>query len=137
MKTTPEASLQILKTWRRIPVRALRERAQISGPTLMRAIQALGDQVVTRGKARRAAYAARRPLRGESAPLALYRVDENGRGREAAMLDLIYPAGCALAFKGAFEWPLPGDMRDGWFDGVPYPLDDMRHQGSWAGTSLA
>ena len=129
MKTTPEALFQTLRTWRRMPARALRERAQISGPTLMRAIQALGDQVVTRGKARRAAYAARRALRGESAPLTLYRIDEKGRGTEAAMLDLIYPAGCALAFKGEFEWPLPGDMHDGWFDGIPYPLDDMRPQG--------
>jgi hypothetical protein len=112
-----------------MPTKALRERAQISAPTLMRVVQALGDQVVTRGRARRAAYAARRSLRGESGPISLYRIDEDGRGAEVATLDLIYPAGCAMAFKRELEWPLEGDMRDGWFDGIPYPLDDMRPQG--------
>jgi hypothetical protein len=129
MKTTPDAIIMALRTWHRMPAKALREHARISAPTLMRVVQALGDQVVTRGKARRVAYAARRTLRGESGPISLYRIDEKGRGAEVAALDLIHPAGCALAFKGAFEWPLEGDMRDGWFDGIPYPLDDMRPQG--------
>ncbi|MDB5854990.1 MAG: HipA-like protein [Herminiimonas sp.] len=129
MKTSPDAILRTLRTWHRMPAKYLREREKISAPTLMRVVQTLGGQVVTRGKARRTAYAARRTLRGETGPISLYRIDENGRGAEVATLDLIHPAGCAMAFKRELEWPLEGDMRDGWFDGIPYPLDDMRPQG--------
>ena len=39
-------------------------------------------------------------------------------------LDLTYPEGSALAFNEPFAWPLDrqGEMRDGWFEGLPYPL---------------
>lgn len=37
--------------------------------------------------------------------------------------------GSALQLDRASEWPLPGDMADGWFDRLPYPMDDMRPQG--------
>jgi len=102
---------------------------QISRPTLMRAIQALGSQVVSRGRARRTAYAARRAIRGNIRSLPLFRIDESGRGHEVAMLDPVYPQGCALLFQEAFQWPLQGNMKDGWFEGIPYPLDDMQPQG--------
>jgi hypothetical protein len=43
---------------------------------------------------------------------------------------LTYPDGCALEFREDFGWPLSSlDMRDGWFEGLPYPLQDMRPQG--------
>jgi hypothetical protein len=29
----------------------------------------------------------------------------------------------------ALPWPLDDEMADGWFNGVPYPLGDMRPQG--------
>jgi hypothetical protein len=101
----------------------------ISRPTLMRAVRAAGDQVVVRGNARRTTYAARRALRGSTAPLALYRVDLDGNPREVARLHLTYPDGCAAEFYEDFGWPLDEDMRDGWFEGLPYPLQDMRPQG--------
>ncbi len=101
----------------------------IDRSTLARGFGVLGPQVVSRGAARRARYAMRRALRGSEAPLPLYRIDREGRGHEVGHLDLIYPAGSALAFAEPFPWPLVGDMRDGWFDGLPYPLVDMRPQG--------
>jgi hypothetical protein len=71
----------------------------------------------------------RRALRGDEKSLPLYRIDENGRGHEVGHLDLTYPEGSALAFAQPFPWPLAADMRDGWFDGLPYPLMDSRPQG--------
>ena len=121
--------------------RALRENPRAGSPTLCRllsgvnrstlarGLSVLGPQVVSRGAARRARYALRRALRGSEASLPLYRIDAAGRGHEVGQLDLIYPVGSALAFTETFPWPLAGDMRDGWFDGLPYPLVDMRPQG--------
>jgi hypothetical protein len=101
----------------------------INRSTLARALQSLRDVVVARGGSRRRRYALRRPLRGNPSPIPLFRIDAAGHGREIGHLDLSYPAGCALSFREAFPWPLSGDMVDGWFDGLPYPLMDMRPQG--------
>lgn len=102
----------------------------VSRPTLMRAVQAAGADVVVRGRARRTAYAARRALRGSLSALPLYRVDEAGQVQEIARLDLTYPDGCALEFLQDFGWPTEvGAMSEGWFEGLPYPLQDMRPQG--------
>ncbi|MCY7305452.1 MAG: type II toxin-antitoxin system HipA family toxin YjjJ [Rhodoferax sp.] len=121
--------LHALRTWHKMPAGELLKRLQVSRPTLMRAMQALGQQVVTRGKARRTAYAARRTVRGASRPIPLFQIDREGRGTHIANIDTIYPQGCAIEFLKAPDWPLAGEMRDGWFDGLPYFLDDMRPQG--------
>ncbi|WP_332851839.1 type II toxin-antitoxin system HipA family toxin YjjJ [Duganella sp. S19_KUP01_CR8] len=110
-------------------LRLQKARPTLSRATMMRMVKELGDQVVVRGAARRTSYAARRPLRGNSSPIALYRIDRQGRGKQIATLDPIYPAGCAMRYEQPFEWPLAQEMRDGWFPGLPYPLDDMRPQG--------
>ncbi len=101
----------------------------INRSTLARGLAGLGDRIVSRGGSRRIAYALRRPIRSALAALPLYRVDESGRGFELGQLDLLHPQGSALALREAFPWPLVGDMGDGWFDGLPYPLVDMRPQG--------
>lgn len=101
----------------------------VSRATLMRLARAAGDQVVVRGNARRTTYAARRALRGSIAALPLYRVDQRGLVQEIARLDLTYPDGSAAEFLAEFDWPLDQDMQAGWFDGLPYPLSDMRPQG--------
>jgi hypothetical protein len=124
-----DETLRTLRTWGRMPAGDLRARLQVSRATLMRAVAALGPAVVARGRARRTAYAARRAIRGSAAPLPLYRVNANGVADEVARLYTIHPAGCALDAAPALGWPLDGDMQDGWFDGLPYMLDDMRPQG--------
>ena len=127
--TTSEDLLRTLRPWHNLPAGQLLERLDISRATLMRAVRELGSQVVIRGKARRTAYAARRPVRGSLQALALYRIDRDGQAHDAAMLYPLHPAGCALDGAEPLEWPLDDDMRDGWFEGLPYFLDDMRPQG--------
>lgn len=105
----------------------------INRSTLMRLVRQLGDEVVRHGGSKRARYGLRRPLRGRSEPLPLYRIDEAGAAHSVGRLDLVYREGSVLALEqdASLSWPLDqsSEMRDGWFDGLPYPLLDMRPQG--------
>jgi len=130
----PSNLLQLLRTSRIVSgadllARLQSDRPTMSRATMMRMVKGLGDQIVMGGAARRSCYAARRPVRGNSQPLTLFQIDEQGRGSQVATLDPIYPNGCLLKSNEAFEWPLTLDMKDGWYPGLPYPLDDMRPQG--------
>ena len=101
----------------------------ISRATLTRALKTLGDAVITGGASRSTRYVLRRPLRGNAAPIPLYRIDEHGQGHEIGQLALAYPEGSLLSFQEPFPWPLDRDMSDGWFEGLPYALFDIRPQG--------
>ncbi len=125
----PDLVLETLRTWGRLPTAELLARLRISRPTLMRAIQSLGSQVVALGRARRTAYAARRAVRARWEPLTLYRIDAVGQPHEVASLAPLHPAGSALQWREPCPWPLDAEMSDGWFDGLPYLLDDLRPQG--------
>ena len=127
--TVADDLLQTLRSSHRVRARELLERLQVSRATLMRAVRAAGPLVVARGQARRTAYAARRTVRGTLESLPLFRVDEQGRAHEVATVVPTYPGGCALDYREPLAWPLDEDMEDGWFDGLPYPLEDMRPQG--------
>jgi HipA-like C-terminal domain len=108
---------------------ALAEAMGVSRPTLSRAIRAAGGDVIVRGNARRTKYAARRALRGDKDPIPLFRIDRDGVQHQVAMLDLVYPAGTAVEFSEACGWPLDDEMKQGWFEGLPYMMQDMRPQG--------
>lgn len=126
----PADIVTTLRTWGRLSAADLRQRLDVSPATLMRAARDAGDQVLMRGRARRSAYAARRELRGNMAPIPVYRIDENGAAHEQGLLNLTYPDGSVLDRLEALEWPLHGaEMEDGWYDGIPYPMLDMRPQG--------
>ncbi len=101
----------------------------INKSTLTRAMTNLEDEVVRRGGSRRIRYALRRPIRGVTTSIPLYRIDEQGQGTQMGSLDCIYPEGTALQFSQDFGWPLTDGMNDGWFEGLPYPLVDLRPQG--------
>lgn len=103
----------------------------ISAATLSRMVAAAGTEVVRRGGSRRIRYGLRRSLRGQTGTLPLYRIDAQGVGHVVGRLDLVYPEGSALELEAPFAWPLDpeSEMRDGWFDGLPYTLLDMRPQG--------
>lgn len=102
----------------------------INRSTLARLAAQLGADVIRLGGSRRSRYALRRPLRGRTGSLPLYRIDAEGNGHPVGALDLVYPEGSALTLDEPFRWPLEkGLMQDGWFDGLPYPLLDMRPQG--------
>ena len=106
----------------------LAEQAGVSVATLHRLLQELGAAVVAMGKARRARYALRRPLRGDAAELPVYEVDAAGRAQLASHLALVHPQGSCMSLADS-GWPVPPESRDGAWDGLPYPLYDMRPQG--------
>jgi hypothetical protein len=101
----------------------------VSRATLMRAVRAAGSAVLTIGQARRTSYAARRLLRGSANPLPVFQVDEHGGSEEVGRLSLAYPEGSVFEFSAEPPWPLDHSMRDGWFDGLPYFLQDLRPDG--------
>lgn len=115
----------------RQPAASARELAAILGvsvPTLHRMLAELDGRVLAAGKARRVRYALRRPLRGVEAELPVYRVDRAGRIEQVASLSPIMPQGCRMDLA-VIGWPAPEEARDGWWEGLPYPLYDMRPQG--------
>lgn len=112
-----------------LPASRLTELMGASRPTLSRSVRTAGDALIVRGRARRTTYAARRSLRGSLDPLPLFRIDKAGTPQHIADLDLIHPDGTAAIFIGDFGWPLDDRMREGWFEGLPYPMQDMRPQG--------
>jgi hypothetical protein len=106
----------------------LAEAIGVSVPTVHRLLAEFGDQLVSSGKARRARYALRRPLRGSMADLPLYEVDAEGRAELVSQLTTVSPQGTGMNIADA-GWPVDDESRDGWWDGLPYPLYDMRPQG--------
>ena len=125
-----ESLILTLRKRHHTPAAQLLSELGVSRPTLMRAVRAAGTSVLSIGRARRTSYAARRPLRGSDAPLPVFRVDPRGGSEQAGQIDLAYPNGCVLEYRGGtFEWPLDADMRDGWFEGIPYPMQDLRPDG--------
>lgn len=129
-KIRSDSIIKILRTKPRISAAALRsELGNISRATLSRAIKQLGNSIVSGGGSRRIRYALSRTLRGNAHPIPIYRIDKNGHGHEIGQLALTYPEGSHLAPTTLFRWPLDQDMTDGWFDGLPYPIVDMRPQG--------
>ena len=129
--------LTILRTWGRLSAAELRDRLNVSPATLMRTARGAGDGVIARGRARRSTYAARRALRGSLSPIPVYRIDEHGAAHEQGLLNLTYPDGSVFDLQEPMEWPTEGNaMADGWYDGLPYPMLDMRPQG-FLGRSFA
>lgn len=114
-----------------VPAAVLRQRlGGIDRASLMRRLGTLGPELIRLGKARRTAYALRRTLRDQDSSFPLYRIDDRGEAQLLGRLSLIEPQGSALELLSDFPWPLaPGRMRDGWFEGLPYPLYDMAPQG--------
>lgn len=107
---------------------SIAEQLGISIPTLHRMLQELEGQVVATGKARRTRYALRTSLRGDLAELPLYEVDKTGRAELLTSVALVHPHGSCMSLANT-GWPIPDESRDSWWDGLPYPLYDMRPQG--------
>lgn len=100
----------------------------VSVPTLHRMLAEARAQVLSAGRARRSRHALRRPLRGVSVDLPLYEVDRAGQAHPLGTLVPVHPEGTHLDLSPT-AWPVPEESRDGWWDGLPYPLHDMRPQG--------
>lgn len=100
----------------------------VSVPTVHRLLAQAEGQVLAAGRARRTRYALRRALRGQFDEIPLFEVDEQGRGEHVASLACVHPHGTRADLAGT-GWPVPGESQDGWWEGLPYPLYDMRPQG--------
>lgn len=107
----------------------LRATLGVSQPTLSRLLGELRAEVVTLARGRRTRYALARSVRGFPNALPLYRVNADGRGEHLGQLRPLTPEGFALQDFPGQSWPLPGDMADGAFPGLPYFLFDARPQG--------
>jgi hypothetical protein len=102
---------------------------RVSVPFLHKMLAELpASQVVFAGRTRRTRYALRRPLRGDLSEIPLYRIDAAGNATLVSKLALIYPQGALLALAES-GWPIPPESRDGWWEGLPYPIYDIRPQG--------
>lgn len=107
---------------------ALAEALDVPGRTVLRVLDEQSSALVVAGAARRRRYAARRGLRGDTGGLPLYRIDRSGHTHDAGVLHLVAPQGTWWSLDGG-PWPCPAEARDGWWSGLPYPLQDMRVQG--------
>ncbi|WP_457428074.1 type II toxin-antitoxin system HipA family toxin YjjJ [Roseateles sp. P5_E7] len=96
--------------------------------TAQRLIATAGDAVVAAGQTRRRRTAWRRDFRGQRVETPVYRIDADGRPQRIGLLRPIWPFGCHLETEAA-AWPTPEEARDGWYQGLPYPLYDLRPQG--------
>ena len=126
---TTEDLIRVLRARPHLPAAELLAVLDVSRATLMRAVRAAGSEVLTIGRARRTAYAARRRLRGSADPLPVFQVDERGGVEQVGRLNLAHPDGTFLEFSASPQWPLDHSMRDGWFEGLPYFLQDLRPAG--------
>ncbi|MCB5187934.1 type II toxin-antitoxin system HipA family toxin YjjJ [Methylobacillus caricis] len=109
--------------------------AGVSVPTVLRIVQAYGDDVVRLGITKGARYAFRRPLRGHSTPIPVYWVNERGQGVSGGALHLLAPEGSFFAL-GSLGFPVDVEHAEGVWAGLPYVLHDMRPQG-YLGRSFA
>lgn len=104
-------------------VRAL----DVSAPSVHRMLLELRAQLVSAGKTRQRKHALRRSLRGTISSLPMFSVDENGKAVALTPMELVHPEGC-FAPLDPRVWPGPPG-HDDWWEGLPYPLYDMRPQG--------
>ncbi len=104
------------------------EKLGISVQTLHRILHERGDQIVRLGSTKRARFALRRLLRGKNVPIPIYLIDASGQGTPVGFLDLIAPAGSFMRLQ-PLGLPIAQDYANGVWDGLPYPLYDMRPQG--------
>lgn len=127
--TLTETLIRVLRARSHLPAAQLRATLGVSAATLMRAVHAAGPEVLTVGRARRTCYAARRRLRGSATPLPVFQVDRHGGSEQVGHLHLAYPDGTVYQSSVPSPWPVEDSMRDGWFDGLPYFLQDLRPAG--------
>lgn len=99
----------------------------VSAPSVHRMLRELGGEVVSAGRTRQRRHALARQLRGIVSTLPMFAIDEQGRVGAAAAMELVHPQGCVALLDRA-AWPQP-ESGEGWWEGLPYPLYDMRPQG--------
>jgi hypothetical protein len=114
--------------------RELESAAHVSAATAKRILQELRAEIISGGRTRRRRHALKRQVRGSLSTVETFVVDIHGRASPGTNIELVQPGGC-LAPLDSGVWPQESG-HDGWWDGLPYPLYDMRPQG-YLGRMLA
>lgn len=114
--------------------RDLEVAARVSAATAKRILQELQPEIVSAGETRRRKHAMRRQVRGTLSTLETFVIGEHGRATRGADVQLVQPSGCHAPLD-IEVWPQDA-AQSGWWDGLPYPLYDMRPQG-YLGRALA
>lgn len=131
-KSNPLLRDQLVRVLRLQPRQGTTELAValgVSAQSVRRLLDELpAGSVLAAGRTRRARYALRRPLRGTLGDIPVYFVDRSGNAAPLATLALALPQG-ALMPLAQTGWPVPPESRDGWWDGLPYPVVAVRPQG--------
>lgn len=138
LQTARDDLLTVLRQHRACSASELATALGVSVPTVHRLLAEAGEQVVRLGQARRSRHAAVRCLRhdrGGTGVIPIYEVLPSGRAQPVSQLQGVAPFGTASPWPAA-HWPLPAESADGWWDGLPWPLQDMRPQG-YLGRQLA
>lgn len=108
---------------------ALADRLGVDRSTISRGLSRLGDAAVALGAARRARYALRRPVRSAGDRWPIHRVDAAGRAHAWANLEALH-GGYRVTWAGAAPaWADLALDREGFTEGVPFFLTDLRPQG--------
>ncbi|MCC5023451.1 MAG: type II toxin-antitoxin system HipA family toxin YjjJ [Candidatus Synoicihabitans palmerolidicus] len=111
-----------------LTARGLMEREGVAQPTVSRRLGELGERVVALGSARRTQYALRRRLQHEDR-WTIYRINEQGRARAWAVLHALC-GGWKVEWLGSPpEWEHAAGVVDGFGEGFPFFLGDVRSQG--------
>lgn len=101
----------------------------VAQPTISRGIARLGEAVVALGAARRTRYALRRPVRSVGDRWPVYRVDAAGRVNEWARVHALH-GGFWVEWTGEVPaWAEQAFDREGFSEGFPFFLGDLRPQG--------
>ena len=112
-----------------LSAQALATALDVTQPTISRGLTRLGESVVVLGAARRARYALRRAVRSAGDRWPVYRVDAAGRAGEWARVHALH-GGVWVEWAGeAPAWAERALDREGFLDGFPFFLGDLRPQG--------
>jgi hypothetical protein len=106
----------------------LSENLGISLPTMHRILASRHDDVLRLGTTKSSRYALKRPIRGELKTLPIYQVNEQGKGMQCGLLETVYPQGTIFHLDNT-AWPRDEQHANEYWDGLPYPMYDMRPQG--------
>lgn len=107
--------------------RDLEAAARVSAATAKRILQELETEIISAGETRRRRHALRRQVRGTLSTLETFVIAEDGRATRGGDIQLVQPSGCH-ALLDSQVWP-QDPAQSGWWEGLPYPLYDMRPQG--------
>ncbi|HEB81042.1 MAG TPA: type II toxin-antitoxin system HipA family toxin YjjJ [Chromatiales bacterium] len=99
----------------------------VSQPTVSRRLAQVRDRVVRIGQGRATRYAAARAAFGAGDSIPVYTVADNGLVSEIGRLRPL--GGGYYLESGRQPWWALGESGTGWFDALPYFLEDARPQG--------